>query len=120
MARSENGKNHDSENMATENILRITDELVSQVDRSKKMIIIMIVAIIIAIPVSWHIAPLLTGSPSSFRLVGYVTIAIAVLFLGLGIRQWLVLSKWTNRYRHYKEMQKKIDEKLDFENESEK
>jgi hypothetical protein len=115
MARSENGKSHNSEDMTTENILRITEELVRQVDRSKRMIVIMIIAIIIAIPVSWHVAPLLTGSPDSFRLVGYITIAVAVLFLALGVRQWLILSKWTSRYKVYKEMQKRIDEKLDFE-----
>ncbi len=98
------------------NIFRIADELVSQVDRTKKMVVIMIIAIIIAIPVSWHVAPLLTkSSGSNFRLVGYVTILIAALFLALGVRQWLVLSKWTRKYKTYKELQKKIDQKLDFE-----
>ncbi len=103
---------------STENIFRITDELVSQVDRTKKLVIIMIIAIVIAVPVSWHAAPLLTSSSSSsFRAVGYVTIIIALIFLGIGVRQWLVLSKWTSKYKKYKELQKKIDEKLDFESE---
>ena len=120
MARSENGKNHDSENMATENILRInrrarqSGRQIKKDDHNHDSCDHYCHTSVLA-----HCATF-TGSPSSFRLVGYVTIAIAVLFLGLGIRQWLVLSKWTNRYRHYKEMQKKIDEKLDFENESEK
>ena len=96
------------------NILRIVDELVSQVDKTKKMVVIMIIAIVVGIPFSWHIAPLLT-SVSNFRLVGYATILIALLFLAVGVRQWLILSKWTNNYKRYKELQKKVDEKLDFE-----
>jgi prolipoprotein diacylglyceryltransferase len=80
---------------------------------------IMIIAIVVAVPVSWHVAPLLTSSSSSsFRAVGYATILIAALFLILGVRQWVVLSKWTNKYKHYKELQKKIDEKLDFDDQS--
>jgi hypothetical protein len=50
-------------------------------------------------------------------VVGYITIAIAALFLAIGVRQWLLLSKWTSKYKRYKELQKKIDEKLDFESE---
>jgi uncharacterized membrane protein YbhN (UPF0104 family) len=104
-----------SEETPSENILRITDELVSQVDRTKKFVIIMIVAIVIAVPITWHVSPLVSGSPDSFRLIGYTTIVIAVVFLAVGVRQWMILSKWTGRYKHFKELQKKVDEKLDFE-----
>jgi hypothetical protein len=107
----------DDETSSTENIFRITDELVSQVDRTKKFVVIMIIAIVIAVPVSWHAAPLLTGSANSFRLIGYVTIVIALIFLAIGVRQWIVLSKWTGKYKKYKELQKKIDDKLNFEDE---
>jgi uncharacterized membrane protein len=111
-----NGKKNEDES-SENNILRITDELVTQVDRTKKMVVIMIVAIVVAIPLSWHLAPILTNSSASnFHLVGYVTILIAGIFLVLGVRQWLILSKWTNNYKRYKELQRKIDEKLDFEN----
>lgn len=113
-------KNGDEGISSENNIFRITDELVNQVDRAKKMVVIMIILIVVAIPVSWHVAPLLTSSSSSnFRLVGYVTIAIAGLFVILGARQWLILSKWTNNYKKYKELQRKVDEKLDFENSKE-
>jgi len=33
--------------------------------------------------------------------------------VGIGIRQWFMLSKWDKKY---KELQKQIDEKLDDEN----
>lgn len=78
----------------------------------------MIVAVIVGIPVSWHVAPLLTSTADSFRVAGIVTIIIAIVFIGVGIRQWMVFSKWTERYKAYKVLQAKIDARLDFENET--
>lgn len=98
-----------------ESILRITDELVSQVYRTKKLVIAMIIAVVIAIPVSWHVAPILIGSPQSFLAVGGVTIILALLFLILGIRQWMILSLWARKYREYKDRMKRVDDELDFE-----
>lgn len=94
------------------------DELVDQVDRSKKMMIIMIVTLIIALPVLWHVVPLITKTaPGTSVIAGYGTVVIAVVFVALGVRQWTLLSKWTARYRLYKELQKRVDDKLDFEKE---
>jgi|SRR5579872_4322722 len=108
--------------VSSENIFRITDELVHQVDKTKKLVLIMIVAVIGGIPISWHLAPYLLVTPDNFRIVGYFTILIALLFLVIGVTQWLSLSRWTKKYKTYKELQKKVDEKLDFEsaNEDEK
>jgi hypothetical protein len=100
---------------SSNSIFRIADELVQQVDKTKKMILVMIIAIVVAVPISWHLSPILTGNPDNFRIAGYVTILIALAFLAIGIRQWLVLSKWTKRYKNYQALQRKIDEKLDFE-----
>jgi high-affinity Fe2+/Pb2+ permease len=111
-----NSENDNSDLSSENNIFRIADELVSQVDKTKKIVVIMILAIVVAIPVSWHVAPILTSSSSdNFRLVGYVTIIIAAVFLAIGVRQWLILSKWTSNYKKYKELQKKVDAQLDFE-----
>ena len=109
-------KHDDSERVSSENILRITDELVRQVDRTKKMVLVMIVAVIIAVPVSWHVAAFVKGI--AFSVVGYTAIAVAILFLAIGVRQWRLLSKWTRGYKAYKEKQKKVDEKLDFDKDS--
>ena len=95
------------------NIFRITDELVYQVNKSKKMIIVMIISLVVALPVLWHVAPIV--SRSFFEIVGYGTIALAAVFMALGIRQWRLLSKWTKRYKLYKELQKRVDDTLDFE-----
>ena len=98
-----------------ESVLRIADELVRQVDLSRRLVIIMIVAVIVGIPVSWHVTPFLLGTPYNFMVAGIVTIFIAAAFVVIGVRQFLVLSRWTKRYKAYKELQEKIDAELDFE-----
>jgi hypothetical protein len=109
----------DKDDMASpDNIFRITDELVYQVNRTKRFVVVMIIAVVVAVPLLWHIAPFFTGT-DSFRIVGYGTIAIAAIFLAIGVRQWFVLSQWTKKYKSYKELQKKIDKKLDFEGSNE-
>jgi len=52
----------------------------------------------------------------SFRFLPLVPIIIVLVWLGIGIRQWFVLSKWDKKYKKYKELQKQIEEKLDDEN----
>ena len=52
----------------------------------------------------------------SFRFLPSVPIIIVLVWLGIGIRQWFVLSKWDKKYKKYKELQKQIEEKLDDEN----
>jgi hypothetical protein len=104
-----------TEAILSDNILRISDELVNQIDRTKKMVLVMIAAIVVGVPVSWHAASLLSGTPDSFRAVGYFTILVALVFVAVGVRQWILLSKWTERYKTYKELQQKVDAQLDFE-----
>jgi hypothetical protein len=61
------------------------------------------------------VTPLLLGTPYNFRVAGIVTILVAVAFVVVGLRQWMALSKWTERYKAYKELQARVDAKLDFE-----
>jgi len=42
-----------------------------------------------------------------------VIFAISLVWLGIGIKQWLSLSKWDKKYQRYKERQKQVDKKLD-------
>ena len=113
---TESKKSKESE-VTSESILRIADELVHQVDRTKKLVMVMLIAVIVAIPLSWHVTPYLLGTPYNFRVAGIATIIIAIAFIAVGVRQWMVFSKWTERYKAYKELQKRIDDKLDFEEE---
>jgi hypothetical protein len=34
------------------------------------------------------------------------------VWLGIGIRQWFVLSEWTKKYQRYKKLQDEVDRKL--------
>ena len=123
MADSEK-KNHD------ENLFQIMDGIISQLNKTKKMFIIMILTLLILPPISFVISFALLGPPMffgggggmypqgfgpGFGLARAVPILIFLIWLGIGIRQWFVLSKWTKKYERYKELQKKIDEKLDYD-----
>lgn len=120
-----------------ENIFKIMDEIVHQLNKTKKMFILMIVSFVVIVPVTHFITYALLGDTSfdgggppfdgrgppdnpSFRMVQAVVIGTVLVWIGIGIRQWFVLSKWTKKYRQYKELQKKIDEKLDYDDEDSK
>jgi hypothetical protein len=47
-----------------------------------------------------------------------VPILVSLAWLGIGIRQWFVLLKWSKKYERYKELQKRVDEKLDYDNDN--
>jgi len=125
-----------------ENIFRITDEIVHQLNKTKKLIILMIVSIVIVLPATHIISFALIGdmafdgsnegrppwfdrsddggppnSNPAFRIVQAVVIGTILFWLGIGIRQWFVFSKWTKKYKQYKDLQKKIDEKLGYDDE---
>jgi hypothetical protein len=116
-----------------ENLFQIMDGIISQLNKTKKMFIIMILTLLILPPISFVITFTLLGPPMffgggggmhpgfgpgfghGFGLARAVPILIFLIWLGIGIRQWFVLSKWTKKYERYKELQKKIDEKLDYD-----
>ena len=121
-----------------ENLFEIMDGIILQLNKTKRMFILMIITILILPPISFVIAFVVFGPPMffddgnggmrhegfrfrsggfghGFALVRVIPILIFIVWLGIGIRQWFVLSKWTKRYERYKELQKKIDEKLDYE-----
>jgi len=41
-----------------------------------------------------------------------VIFAISIVWLGVGIRQWIVISQWDKKYQQFKEQQKEIDKKF--------
>ena len=49
-----------------------------------------------------------------FSIARFVLFLVSLVWLGVGIRQWFVLSNWTRRYERYRELQRKIDQKLDY------
>ncbi len=113
-----------------ESLFQIMDRIIDQLNSTKKMFIIAIISIMIIPPISFAITFALLEPPSPFEggprerfgfgfhpfgVARIVPLMISFVWLGIGIRQWLVLSKWTKKYERYKELQKKVDEKLDFD-----
>jgi len=41
-----------------------------------------------------------------------IIFTISIIWLGIGIRQWTVLSKWDKKYQRFKAKQADIDKKL--------
>ncbi|MEM4252846.1 MAG: hypothetical protein QXE84_04915 [Candidatus Nitrosotenuis sp.] len=116
------------------NIFKIMDEIIFQLNKTKKMFIVMILTIMIIPPVALLITYEIFDPPFEenkdrtqgdgprpkfiiFRIIPFV---ISAVWLGIGIRQWIVLSRWTKKYDRYKELQEKIDKKLDDENDQQK
>ncbi len=120
----------------TQNIFQIMDQIVHQLNRTKKMFLIMIVSIVVVVPATFIVTFALAGGSSfwndgppwggprnggppdgsAFGIARAIVIVFVLAWIVIGIRQWFVLSKWTQRYEIYKELQKKIDEKLDYDN----
>ena len=48
-----------------------------------------------------------------------IIIVISLVWLGIGIRQWIVLSKWDKKYQNFKTKQKEIDKELEDESDEE-
>jgi hypothetical protein len=125
-----------------ENIFRAMDEIVYQLNNTKRLFLLMILSFVIIVPVTHIITtvvlgetffdgggfddggpPFDNGGPPdnpSFRVVQAVIVGTVLVWIGIGIRQWFVLSKWTKKYKQYKELQKKVDEKLDYDEDDEK
>jgi hypothetical protein len=116
-----------------ENLFQIMDGIILQLNKTKKMFILMILTLMILPPISFVITFTVLGPPMffdggmqhhegfeggfgpGFALARAIPILIFIVWLGIGIRQWFVLSKWTKKYERYRELQKKIDAKLGYD-----
>lgn len=49
-----------------------------------------------------------------------IIFAISIIWLGIGLRQWFVISKWDARYKQFIEHQKEIDKKFEDDSDDEK
>ena len=130
---TKNNKDGDSNDIKPrDNIFQIMDGIIAQLNRTKKMFIIMILTLMIIPPVAFAVTFALLGPPFHFETGGrgggspdgfgpppqiavarIFPILVSLVWLGIGIRQWFVLSKWSKKYERYKELQKMVDEKLE-------
>ena len=127
-------KDDDDNSKSKDNIFQIMDGIIAQLNRTKKMFITMILTIMIIPPIAFAVTFALLGPPFHYDAGGrggppekfgpppqiavarIVPILVSLVWLGIGIRQWFVLSRWSKKYERYKELQKRVDEKLDYDN----
>jgi hypothetical protein len=126
----------DNDNKSGENIFQLMDGIIAQLNRTKKMFIIMILTLMIIPPIAFAVTfalleppfhfdtgsgrgpPDSFGPPPQIAIARMVPILVSLVWLGIGIRQWFVLSNWSKKYERYKELQKRVGEKLDDDNDN--
>lgn len=122
----------DKDEKSDDNIFKIMDGIISQLNRTKSLFIIMILSVMIITPVTFLISAAIFAPPfemdqrlehngphHTFFPMRMIPLVVSLVWLGIGIRQWFVLSKWTKKYDRYKDLQKEIDKKLDDEEKEE-
>jgi hypothetical protein len=148
----ENENNDDRNNRSTSksgaygNLFEIIDMIVFELNRTKRMFIVMILSVMIIPPVALFLTSVVFVPPferevgpggrsvppgeSPQRAAGgaphtlneyfdrlfstrNVPLMISIIWLGFGIRQWFILSKWTKRYEEYKRRRDEVDRQLD-------
>lgn len=100
---------------AHENLPEMIDNVIRQLDFTRKIIIIMVLSFIIIVPIIAYIGLLSQSTAGVGLYIPIIGGAVFLAWLGVGIRQWIVFSKWLRKFRLYKERQKELEDLLDFE-----
>jgi energy-coupling factor transporter transmembrane protein EcfT len=105
------------EGTTRENLLEILDNVIHQLDFTKKMVIIMVLSFVVIIPILAFIALVSQTTAGVGRFIPIIGGAVFLVWLGVGIRQWKVMSKWKRKYKEFKKLQEKVEDSLDFDKE---
>lgn len=100
---------------AHENLPEMIDNVIRQLDFTRKIIIIMVLSFIIIVPIIAYIGLLSQSTAGVGVYIPIIGGAVFLAWLGVGIKQWIVFSKWLRKFRLYKERQKELEDLLDFE-----
>jgi uncharacterized membrane protein len=100
---------------AHENLPEMIDNVIRQLDFTRKIIIIMVLSFVIIVPIIAYIGLLSQRTAGVGVYIPIIGGAVFLAWLGVGIRQWIVFSKWLRKFRLYKERQKELEDLLDFE-----
>ena len=98
-----------------ENLPEMLDNVIRQLDFTRKIIIIMVLSFIIIVPIIAYIGLLSQSTAGVGVYIPIIGGAVFLVWLGVGIRQWIVFSKWLRKFRLYKKRQKELEDLLDFE-----
>lgn len=102
------------------NLREMLDNVIRQLDYTKKLMIIMLLSFLIVIPILAGIAYVSQSTAGVGRFIPIVGGAVFLVWLGISIRQWKVFSRWKSKYQEFKALQKKAEESLDFEKSDER
>ena len=97
------------------NMREMLDNVIHQLDFTKKLMIIMLLSFLIVIPILAVIAYLSQSMAGVGAFIPIIGGAVFLVWLGVGIRQWKVFSRWKRKHQEFKALQKKAEESLDFE-----
>jgi 1,4-dihydroxy-2-naphthoate octaprenyltransferase len=100
---------------AHENLPEMLDNVIRQLNFNRKIIIIMVISFVIIVPIIAYIAALSQSTAGVGKFIPIIGGAVFLAWLGVGIRQWIVFSKWLRKFQLYKERQKELEDILDFE-----
>lgn len=113
-------------NRKRENIFEILDDLIYHLNATKRIFTILILSafilapttIILALVVIWHprfFIFLLRREPELGSIISIhiiVSIALAVLWLFIGIQEYKFFTRWSERFKRFIESKEKIDKEL--------
>jgi len=107
------------------NLFKMIDGVIRQINKTKKLFVLMVLSVMVITPIvlavtlflSDHaLAEIIQGRHTGelhldiTRLIPFV---VSIVWLGVGIKLWFDLSKWTKRFQRYMDAQKELDRKLD-------
>jgi hypothetical protein len=110
-----NGGSNSKKGTAHENLPEMIDNIIRQMDFNRKIIIIMVLSFVIIVPIIAYIGILSQSTAGVGKFIPIIGGAVFLAWLGVGIRQWIVFSRWLRKFRLYKERQKELEDLLDFE-----
>jgi energy-coupling factor transporter transmembrane protein EcfT len=100
---------------AHENLPEMLDNVIRQLNFTRKVIIVMVISFVIVVPIIAYIGFLSQTTAGVGRYIVIIGGAVFLAWLVVGIRQWMVFSKWLRKFRLYNERQKELEDLLDFE-----
>jgi hypothetical protein len=100
---------------AHENLPEMIDNVIRQLDFTRKIIIIMVLSFVVIVPIIAYIGLLSQRTAGVGVYIPIIGGAVFLVWLGVGIRQWIVFSRWLRKFRLYKERLKELEDLLDFE-----
>jgi uncharacterized membrane protein len=114
------GSSSSKEGTAHQNLPEMIDNVIRQLDFTRKIIIIMVLSFVIIVPIIAVLGVMSQSTAGVGKFIPIIGGAVFLAWLGVGIRQWIVFSKWLRKFRLYKERQKELEDLLDFEKSDER